>query len=237
MDSEDDEWLQEKSNKLQLTANDFEKYMEFLENNCKKQVPEVDDMRKFFKSPPHSQEAIDETYDYWLGKRLNSRGMKLMLQLKKEDENRKKTVRKNEDPYIAFRACREKMHLRKNRMRDNVNYIRMLLMRENLVNSVNYYKSTMHSEKAKHQLLKMKFLMFEDQFRKKDFGSFFFEENFMAYDNEYLMNEIPLDNSDDSEREEIQQQQSETKPNDSVEDAFVFVRNTGCQFYGVRNFD
>ncbi|XP_070494408.1 enhancer of polycomb homolog 2-like [Chironomus tepperi] len=239
-DSEDDEWLEMNGEALRLTHDDFEMYVEFLENKSAetKKVPSITDLTSHFNKQS-AWIAMEATYDYWLNKRIQSNGESLIQSFKKEDL--KPGVKHKFDPYIAFRPCRERMHLRKNRSRDYENYIKMLDIRESIQESLKFYKTNAFCERTKHELLLLRFATFKDQYNTKSFNSSYLEKEVQT-NTEFLLkdlkeNRIGCDiNSTKSLSNELKVGDSdEYSININEHEMFPFHRLTDCEYHDIRN--
>ncbi|KAL7037079.1 hypothetical protein ACKWTF_009062 [Chironomus riparius] len=239
-DSEDDEWLKMTGETLKLTHDEFEKYMEYLENKSAetKTVPSISDITSHFNKRSACI-GTEATYDYWLNKRIQSNGKYLLHSLKKEDL--KPGIKHKFDPYIAFRACRERMHLRKNRSRDYENYIKMLDIRDSIEECLKFYKTNAFCERTKHELLVLRFATFKDQYNTKTFNSSYLEKEVQT-NTEFLLkdlkeNRIGCDiNSTKSLSNELKVGDSDEYPiNINEHEMFPFNRLTGCEYHDIRN--
>lgn len=173
LDEEDHQWLRNQLPIFRLTVNKLEKFIEFLEENCKNKVPQLEDFTSFFRMEC-SSEALRKVYDYWLDKRLKKYGNKLIYRhktvLKKSVKNKKF------DPYEAFRPCMEKMHLRKNRQVDRSNYMQMLKLRETIASDVAKHKNDLVESFVRQEILKHRFQNFQDLFQRRDFSGLFLDQ-------------------------------------------------------------
>lgn len=115
-------------------------------------------------------EALEKVYDYWLDKRLSKNGRKLIPEMKKIEKIKAKH---KFDPYVAFRPCREKMFLRKNRHADRENYIKMLRLREQMQSNVRMWKNFMIQKRVEHQQLTHQYNTFLEQYHKKNFSEIY----------------------------------------------------------------
>lgn len=185
LDSDDDQWLQKQPKKLNLTPNKFEEYFEFLEENSRNQVPSFFDFYTSFKSN-RPIEALEKVFDYWLDKRLNNEGKKLIPELKSAT---KACSKKIIDPYIAFRPCREKMFLRKNRHLDRENYVKMIRLRDQMQANVRIWKHFMIQKRVEHKHITHHFNTFLEQYQKKNFSELYTSDT-PIFNTEEIFNEL-----------------------------------------------
>lgn len=144
------------------------------------------------------------------------------------------------DPYVAFRPCRERMRLRKNRARDYENYIKMLAIREKIEDCVKFYKTHSYCESTKHELLKLRYATFLDQYLTKGFNSSYLEKEALC-NTEFLLKDLKenrigndLSRNGDQAKEAIQS----SKPmnnKEEEEDKFEFRRIGGCGYHQVHS--
>lgn len=181
--------------------------------------------------------AMEATYDYWLNKRIQSNGESLIYSFKKEDL--KPGIKNKFDPYTAFRPCRERMHLRKNRSRDYENYLKMLDIRESIAECLKFYKTNAFCERTKHELLLLRFATFKDQYNTKSFNSSYLEKEVQS-NTEFLLkdlkeNRIGCDiNSTKSLSNELKVGDLNENPiNINEHEMFPFNRLTDCEYHDV----
>lgn len=175
VDSEDWEWIRKQPQCWKLSADDLEQAIEFLEINSIRRVPSIEFLitQPFMKQK--SMDAIEAIYDYWIDKKFKAikAKTKLWFHLKRQEEKQKssRSLRGiiNEDPYIAFRQCPEKMHTRRNRAMDQLNYFKMLELRRGMMRTVKTVKTMALEEQAKRDMLKLKTKLFEYQYRNRAF--------------------------------------------------------------------
>lgn len=188
-------------------------------------VPNVNDLSAFHKKSKKTDQlnAIEATYDYWLNKRIQKSGRKLMFHLKREDK--KGVTKKNYDPYVVFRPCREKMHLRKNRTRDCDNYTRMLEMKNRIQANCKQYRENLICERVKHEFLKLKFSTFEDQYRRNDFN-YMNHTTASVYDTSLLLQDF---------KSKLNESETESEESTDHEDdqPFFFKRRSHCSYFAV----
>lgn len=146
--------------------------MEFLEQNSKIKVPPITEFYTYFRCH-RPLEALEKVYDYWLEKRLKLVGKRLIPELKKGDTKKPLNVKIKFDPYVAFRPCREKMFLRKNRQLDRENYIKMYRLRKKLSGTVKEWRSFMIQKRVEHEHLAHQFNTYNEQYHKKDFSELY----------------------------------------------------------------
>lgn len=202
--------------------------MEWLENSSELQVPSL----KSLLSQPFAKmmklNIVEEIYDYWLEKRLSSK-QRLLHRVKKESKRKRTKMQKADDPYVAFRQCQEKMHTRKNRAADHENYVKMLRQRREINQYLKYALRSKQMESRKHQAVKMKLAMFEDQYRNRNFIE------------PHLIPVKFFENETNFQGEILGHQESDTESDEEMyEDVyamgdFTFNRRNDCQFYLVRN--
>jgi hypothetical protein len=185
LDSDDDRWINTQPKKYNLSHNKFETFFEFLEQNSKNKVPPFIEFYTYFKSH-RPLEALEKVYDYWLDKRLSRNGNKLIPEMKKVE---KITAKNKFDPYVAFRPCREKMFLRKNRHVDRENYVKMLRLREQMLANVRMWKNFMIQKRVEHQQATHQFNTFLEQYRKKNFYELYASDTPM-FNTEEIFNDL-----------------------------------------------
>lgn len=154
---------------LKLTSEKIEEVMQFLETNCVGTVPTLDELDA--QSIVGSREA-EAIYDHWLNKRLKHK-KPLTFELKKEQKHQRgvnNRKRNHEDPYISFRQCPEKMHTRKNRLKDNENYIKMLQLRNDLLGTLEDAEVSKLTRQQEHKILKLNLENFETRYRSGNFN-------------------------------------------------------------------
>jgi hypothetical protein len=172
-DDEDNEWLQKQLPIHNLTVNKLERYIEFLEDNCNNKVPTMEDFASYFHLQS-SSEALGKVYDYWLDKRLEKFGEKLVHRHKTAPK--KPIKNKQPDPYEAFRPCMEKMRLRKNRHVDRDNYEKMFQLRMYIASDVEKYKNELMESCTRREIIKNRFHNFKDQFQRQEFNDSYLDQ-------------------------------------------------------------
>lgn len=208
--------------------------MEFLENNCSnKSIPTIGDIKNFFKS--HFK-IIEEVYDFWLDKRLRRNGEKLIHQILIGKLPQSRSIKKSvSDPYVAFRPRAEKMRLRKNRARDCENYRQMMQLR----NSMNLYVQACHSvaekEKLKHDLLKAKYAIFEESYRREDYSSVNIEQN-DDLDLNFLISKYKEDNTNNLVEEHCDDEIPNIPSKDVLQNPYPLMHKTGNKYHKVYKF-
>ncbi|CRK90586.1 CLUMA_CG004288, isoform A [Clunio marinus] len=223
MDSDDQQWLQKQQQvHLKINPINFEKVIEYLENNSISDVPTLDSVIKEL-APIYGFEALEEIYDYWLDKRTKHK-QKLIFRVKHHEKykfNSSKTV--VEDPYVAFRECVDKMHTRKNRLNDQANYMKMLEIKRGLEKDARMLKSVLITEQTKHDLLYLKSKIFEAQYYNKTFNERFLENSAivniqMVFSKNYKI--------DDNKKDNYQFQELEKE-----KEEFDFKRLANCDYH------
>ena len=208
----DEAWIKAQPKSWKLKEEDFEKVIEYLETKCAETetVPTLNELESQAMIKKHIAEAI---YDYWIDRRLTSK-TKLMLATKKErQENRKKS---NVDPYVVFRQNPDRVHTRKNRLRDNENYLMMLRLKTAFISDLKSYKAISLSEQERHKELKKKFLLFETRY-----------QNGIFHDG--LLESFNVESSDKPESP-VHESVAEKAEN---KETFEFQGNAGCSYFVV----
>jgi hypothetical protein len=203
-------------------------------------VPSITDIISHFNKR-NDWIGIEATYDYWLNKRLQSNGDALLYSLKKEEI--KPGVKHKYNPYIAFRPCRERMHLRKNRSRDYENYCKMLDIRERIEECLKFYKTNAFCERTKHELLVLRFATFKDQYNTKSFNSSYLEKEVQS-NTEFLLKDLQenrigcdMNSSSKSLSNELKVRDLAQNPiNINDHEMFPFNRNTACEYHDVISY-
>nr|CAI5857554.1 unnamed protein product [Callosobruchus analis] len=143
MDSEDERWLQQQSNKLDLSAEKFEEMMDRLEKSSGQTVVTLNEAKALLKE---DDDLIIAVFDYWLNKRLKTQHP-LILTVKTEQ----RAGAAPNNPYLAFRRRTEKMQTRKNRKNDEASYEKMLKLRRDLCRAVTLLELVKRREKIKRE--------------------------------------------------------------------------------------
>lgn len=167
-DTADTSWLESWTRDhsgTSLTVENFEKTMEFLEDNSQETVPSIDmlNLRKFTK-----KREAGAIYDYWLDKRLKTR-KRLVPHFKRGGKWR------SFDPFVAFRPCEEKMRTRKNRAADHNKYSKLLKIRSWLDGYANSLKDMRNQEIQRHNSLVQKLYEFSAQYKSNSLQDEFLE--------------------------------------------------------------
>lgn len=226
MDNEDHQFLQSQPTSFNLTAEYVEKYMEFLENNSKMQVPTFDQFKSSFYTHRPLQ-ALEKVYDYWLDKRLKLNGKQLMCTHKSFENSVKKG--KKLDPYVAFRPCSEKIFLRKNRKVQRFNYLKMLQIRATMLDNVKKCREDLLKKRLQHEILKKKYEKFENAYQMRYYNEL--PNNQRSYiDPDLLMN---YNGKQINDNEEKSVDNSKEMSLDSLR-KLEFHRKAGSQFHAVR---
>lgn len=198
-------------------------------------MPTVNEILEHFKKYK-SLLAVEATYDYWLNKRLKSNGKAILYSLKKE--KLKIGLKTKYDPYVAFRPCKKRMHLRKNRARDYENYVKMLDIRDKIKDCLKFYKKNALGEQVKHEHLKLRFETFQDQYQTERFNSSYLEKDALA-NTEFMLrdfreNRIGYDlHENESEDKMIDPKNATMEVDENVNEMYQFSRNPDCQFHEV----
>ncbi|KAG5679625.1 hypothetical protein PVAND_009185 [Polypedilum vanderplanki] len=232
IDSEDEEWLEKyNSENPELSVDNFESLMEFLENYCgNKSIPKINDLQNFFKK--HPAKMIQEVYDYWLEKRLKKNGKKLIHEVLIETQthvpNKKSKIVKI-NPYVAFRPRDgEKMSLRKDRARNYENYRQMLQLKTNLKKHHDKCLDIVNKEKIKHELLTAKRDLFIDQYKNKEFSSHSYQLQDTSLN--FFVQEYQYRRRCEYNQEDI----CSENPSCEIEEPFPFIRNIENQYHRVK---
>ena len=184
----------------------------------------------------NKQSAVEATYDYWLNKRIQLNGECLLYSVKKE-ELKQKYVKQKYDPYIAFRLCRERIHLRKNRSRDYENYCKMLDIRKKMEECLKFYKTNAFCERTKHELLLLRFSTFKDQYCTGNFNSSYLQKEVQS-NTEFLLKDLK-ENRIGCDIDSSKSLSSGLKVEDSdessinIKETFPFKRLPDCEFNDV----
>ncbi|VEN50993.1 unnamed protein product [Callosobruchus maculatus] len=162
MDSEDERWLQQQSNKLDLSAEKFEEMMDRLEKSSGQTVVTLNEAKALLKE---DDDLIIAVFDYWLNKRLKTQHP-LILTVKTEQ----RAGAAPNNPYLAFRRRTEKMQTRKNRKNDEASYEKMLKLRRDLCRAVTLLELVKRREKIKREYVHLTIEVFEKRYHAKDFS-------------------------------------------------------------------
>lgn len=164
MDLEDQHWLQKNE---KISPEKFEEVIEFLEKKSLFKVSSLEELR--------AHEIVDkleseEIYDYWLDKRLRTK-QKMLFDIKRASES-KKVSRKlaQRNPYIVFHQMNDRIHTRKNRLRDKENYLEMLNHRVDLAQCHSFFKSKADLAKTQRDELAVKFQTFQSLVQAQKFS-------------------------------------------------------------------
>ena len=169
MDLEDEKWISNIPAYWKLTPDKFELVMHWLEESTVNHVPKLSELQAQPFSRRFKLGVLDVIYDYWLEKRLRGK-QKLIFQLKKIPKHpNKHRLRLQEDPYVAFTQREAKMHTRKNRAQDEMNYMKMLQIRQSLTNELLRSLEVLQNEKRKNRFVRMKFDNFKNQYLSGNF--------------------------------------------------------------------
>jgi hypothetical protein len=222
LDDEDNRWLQNQLPIYKLTAAKFEKLIEFLEENCNNKVPTLEDFTSFFRKQI-SSEALRQVYDYWMDKRLRRGGQKLIYRHKTAP--RKPIKNKKFDPYEAFRPCMEKMHLRKNRLVDRMNFVKMLKLRAEIASDVGKYKNELVESIVRRDILKHRFHNFQNLFQRRDFSGLYLDQQ-PIIDRDRIIKSIDM-------KGDVEKVSRRAEVNLESLNKHQFKRKTGAQYHEV----
>lgn len=161
VDQEDENWLEKQPRAWKLTADNFEKAIQFLEIRSTNEVPSLS---KLVSQSIVKEDVAEAIYDYWVEKRLNGK-KRLMFATKKEQKSREGRRRSLIDPFVVFRDNPDKVHTRKNRAKDNENYLKMLKLRIDMAEDLKTYTAMVLSEKHRHSILTQKFERFKTRYQ------------------------------------------------------------------------
>lgn len=123
MDSDDEQWLSEMKQHLNINELKFEEMIDCLEKSSSQhQVLSLEEAKLLLKE---EEGIIIAVYDYWIDKKI-----RLNKSLIPVVRTEKKDGTSGNNPYIAFRRRTEKMQTRKNRKNDCESYIAMLKLKK-----------------------------------------------------------------------------------------------------------
>lgn len=210
-----------------MTATKFERLIEFLEDNCKNKVPTLENFTSYFRKQV-SFEALGIVYDYWLDKRLKrQRAGEKLIHRHKTTTSRKPIRNKKYDPYEAFRPCMEKMHLRKNRLVDRMNYAKMFNLRAQIASDVGKYKKELVESIVRRDILKYRFQNFQNLYQRRDYSGLYLDQ-------------LPLIDRDQIVRNIDNKGEAEVVPRREITleslKRYNFKRKRGVQFHEVSNY-
>lgn len=228
MDSADESWLeQQQAMNPKLTPELFERVIKYLEVNCDRRVPSLEDLQSEPFKRLHNEEALVDIYDYWLEKRLKER-TKLYHKVKTKDRRLRRTHKIVFDPYVAFRHCQEIRHTRRNRAAEHRSYIKMLQLKRGLVPDVKFLRVKALEAEVSHLFLKLKYILFEAQYRISNFDSQLASGTFAIQSN---LKDLPAENVHSSDSEEHSFEVADD------EDKFHFEPREGSKYFQVRESD
>lgn len=217
VDWSDELWISEQPKQWNLSVDAFEEVFEFLELHSDQRVPSLDELIAQ-RIPQLKEAALTALYDYWLDKRLKEKS-RLMSAVKTKD---KKLKAKNaqEDPYVAFRQCQEKMHLRKNRDSDHKSYVKMLQLRAGLAAVTKRLQVEAQAASVKRDMLRLKLAIFEAQYRSGRWCDDFLEHR-----------EV---HSDVVTHQTVKDERYEENPGtDDITEVFPFLPQPDCEYFEV----
>lgn len=128
LDSEDEQWLAQQQDALNISTLKFEEIIECLEKNSGQHVVDLNDAKNLIQE---HDVIVSAVYDYWLSKRLKVQHPLIHLV-----RTEKRDGASNNNPYVAFRRRTEKMQTRKNRKNDEASYEKMLKLKRDLSKAV-----------------------------------------------------------------------------------------------------
>ncbi|GFR32180.1 enhancer of polycomb homolog 1 [Trichonephila clavata] len=162
IDSEDERWLSQQADRLDIRPLQYEEMMDRLEKSSGQQVITLKEAKLLLRD---DDDIIIAVYDYWLNKRLKTQHP-LIPQVKTE----KRDGSTNNNPYVAFRRRTEKMQTRKNRKNDEASYEKMLKLRRDLSRAVTLLELVKRREKTKRELLHLTVEVVEKRYQAQDFS-------------------------------------------------------------------
>ncbi|KAG8197863.1 hypothetical protein JTE90_024262 [Oedothorax gibbosus] len=162
MDSEDEKWLSQQAERLDIRPLQYEEMMDRLEKSSGQQVITLKEAKLLLRD---DDDIIIAVYDYWLNKRLKTQHP-LIPQVKTE----KRDGSTNNNPYVAFRRRTEKMQTRKNRKNDEASYEKMLKLRRDLSRAVTLLELVKRREKTKREMLHLTVEIVEKRYQAQDFS-------------------------------------------------------------------
>ncbi|GFT73506.1 enhancer of polycomb homolog 1 [Nephila pilipes] len=162
IDSEDERWLSQQADRLDIRPLQYEEMMDRLEKSSGQQVITLKEAKLLLRD---DDDIIIAVYDYWLNKRLKTQHP-LIPQVKTE----KRDGSTNNNPYVAFRRRTEKMQTRKNRKNDEASYEKMLKLRRDLSRAVTLLELVKRREKTKRELLHLTVEVVERRYQAQDFS-------------------------------------------------------------------
>ncbi|KAF8778161.1 enhancer of polycomb homolog 1-like [Argiope bruennichi] len=162
IDSEDEKWLSQQAERLDIRPLQYEEMMDRLEKSSGQQVITLKEAKLLLRD---DDDIIIAVYDYWLNKRLRTQHP-LIPQVKTE----KRDGSTNNNPYVAFRRRTEKMQTRKNRKNDEASYEKMLKLRRDLSRAVTLLELVKRREKTKRELLHLTVEIMEKRYQAQDFS-------------------------------------------------------------------
>ena len=180
IDSEDELWLTQQREVLNIDTLKFEEIIECLERNSGQHVVELNEAKRLITE---HDVIVSAVYDYWLSKRL-----KVQHPLIHVVRTEKRDGPSNNNPYVAFRRRTEKMQTRKNRKNDEASYEKMLKLKRDLSKAVYVYpvdlcfllilfhcfrtlfEMVQQRERLKSEHLKLTIEIFDKRYRIGDFN-------------------------------------------------------------------
>uniref|UniRef100_A0A1I7ZTX5 Enhancer of polycomb-like protein n=1 Tax=Steinernema glaseri TaxID=37863 RepID=A0A1I7ZTX5_9BILA len=151
IDSEDEQWLERRSQIDPVDALQFERIMELLENGSSENQICLPHEAKVLLSKFDEAVAYD-VYDYWLQKKRKAaehHNYVLIPRIRTEP----KVGTTGANPYVAFRRRAEKMQTRKNRKNDEESYEKILKLKYDTRRAVTLFDMLRQRERTKNALV------------------------------------------------------------------------------------
>lgn len=169
VDSEDEAWIQAQSDYLNLDVLTFEMIIDKLDKESVERIITLFEAKQILN---FSDEILTDVYDYWLHKRL-----KQHQSLTVSKQNQKLAGKKfHFNPYLAFVQRLEKRQLRKNRRVDELAYMDMLKVKQDLTKVAKLLDLVRKREEIKLRKVELAGRIMLKRYEMKDFsGNTYFE--------------------------------------------------------------